>query len=374
MFRKFYCTAAAVLISTILIAQQTKVIQLIPGIMDLAGREFYIDSVVDNRIARENIGTARVGMNNKSVPAVFEKSFEETMNFYFAVTVPKSANQVRLIAVINELHVYEKIYAMKERGVADVNISFCKLDSGKLRVVAEASNSQESGGMDVSNAHDQRIDLAIRECIKQLQASNWKENPGTPLDAGGPWVPIDDEHNILKAKTWNYGTYKNFNDLRSNSPDHSDPMIVPEAEMGELVMIKNKATKKKLVEAYGFNDGTNLYINTFFYNGMKSKGAFAKVESVGAYLAWIDYYQSDVSHAVSSQFGLIGALAAGTGDPDIIVLDMKSGMIIPLRPQVLSKILEPEPKLLAEYEKSKVRDPRVQLEFIKRFNELHPDL
>jgi hypothetical protein len=374
MIQKTCCALFAILFSINAFAQQTKTIDLLPTRLDIAGRDFYIDSVVDNRVTKTNIGEAKIGVNNRSVPVVFVQPFDVTLRAWFNLTIPGSNGQTSLIAVINELRVYEKVYKLKERGVADVNITFCKLDSGVLKVVAQTSGTQESGGADVSNGHNDRIDLALRDCLNQLMATDWKENPGKVLTDGGQWTPVDDEHNILKAKAWKYGSYKNFNDLRSNNPENSEQVVVPEAEMGELVLLKVKSTKKKLVEAYAFNDGKAIYINTFFYNGDKSKGVFAKVESIGPYMAWIDYYMSPTTAGVAAGFGLIGAAVASSGDPDIVILDLRTGVISPLRPEILSKILESEPQLLAEYQKGKVRDPRRQLDMIKRFNVLHPDL
>ena len=375
MLQKSYFTLLVLLLSANLFAQKTKTIALVPTPIDLAGREFYIDSVVDNRIVKDNLGEAHVGMGNKAVPVVFATPFAAQMKTYFKTTTPQSkSGQIPLIAVINELHVYEKIYRTKERGVADLDIAFCKLDSGVLKIVAETVNTQESGGMDVTNAHDKRIDLAIRECLKQLQVAKWKENPGVTLVVGAEWKPTDDEHNLLKAKPWKYGSYKNFNDLRSNSPANADKMIVPPSEGNELVMIRSEATNKKLVEAYGFNDGKAIYINTFFYNGNKTKGVFAKVQVIGPYLGWVDHYQSDSERmGVQAAFGAIGNAVAAS-DEDAIVLNLRTGMITALNAERLMKLLENEPELLAEYQKTKTRDPNTQLSFIRRLNELHPDL
>jgi hypothetical protein len=371
MLTKLFCIVAMTLLATCSFAQRGFTVELLPTSIDITDRQFYIDSVIDNRITRDNIGEAHVGMNNTTMPVVFGRSFAKTMKFYFDITTKRNESMTPLIAVINELRVYEKVYAMKERGVADVSIVFCKLESGKLKAVAQTFSNQESGGRDVTMAHGRRIDLAMRQCLKQLHATNWKETPGAPLIIGGRWRPIDDAHNILKTSGKVYGTYASLNELRSNTPTNTERVIVPTADAGDLLLLRVESTGKKLIEPYGFCDGDDLYINTLFYNGYKVKGSFAKVEVVGPYMAWTDDYRSDSQAGLAAGLGFSGQAAS---DRSAIVLDLRTGLITPLRPESMSRILEGEPQLLKEYLKGRVSDPQAQLSFIRRFNELHPDL
>jgi hypothetical protein len=373
MLKNPLCIIAMVLLATGAIAQRGFTVELLPTSIDISHRQFYIDSVIDNRVMRDDIGEAHVGMNNTTMPVVLSRSFAKTMKFYFDITTKRAEGLTPMIAVINELRVYEKVYSMKERGVADVNITFCVIDDGMLKIIAETFNRQESGGRDVTNAHGKRIDLAMRECLKQLQSTNWKENVGTPLVLGKEWKAIDDVHSILRADRKTYGSYYNFYDLRSNTPGDTERVIVPDGDPGELLMLRTGSSGKKIVEAYGFCDGENIFINTLFYNGYKVRGVFAKVEVIGPYMAWVDDYRSGGQAGLSAGSGLLG-IAIPSSDRTGIVLDLRTGLFIPLRPETMSKILGPEPRLLQEYLKGRVRDPQTQLSFIKRFNELHPDL
>lgn len=375
-FSNFVCylfvTAFLMLNSSIAIAQKSEfIVELKPERFDLPQREFYIDSIVDARMVKNTIGMAQVGMGNRQVPAVFNQPIETVLLNYFKVALPGQKIQQPLVAVINQLAVSERTYAMKERGLVDLEITFCKLDSGRLLALGSFNSKQEGGGMDVTAAHGKRIAAALNDCITQFHNSPWKEIPGTIYTAENEWNEKDPDQNILHCTVRKPGIYPRFVQLRSNAPIEQRVTIEPRKD---LFMIRDEVSEKKVVEAFGYCDGKYLYINTFFYNFYKGgRGLFARVVEEGRYMAWVDHYVSaSESAAVGAAFGLIGTAIASSGR-DVIVLDIKTGVITPLKAKTLKRLFYDDVELQKKYEDEPNQDNiDVMLAYIKSYNQRHP--
>jgi hypothetical protein len=354
-------------------AQKNFTVTLKPEPLALPNRLFYIDSVVDARAVKDNIGMAQVGMNNRQVDASFDKPFDAALLTYFKQTTPKQTNQQRIIAVMNELRIGERTYKMKERGTADVEITFCRLDSGKLRAVGTYSDMQESGGMDVTAAHDRRLATALNTCITKFNASDWPNNPGTLYEAAAEWNSTDNAHNIVRSMVRNAGIYEKFTQLRSNSPVSQNAIPIIQRLEGDLFLVRDKATEKKLREPFGVSDGTSVFINTFFYNVNSGKGVFARVTEEGRYMAWFDHYMTATEKGLwAGGFGAIGT-AAASEDLDLIVLDLKTGVIRPVKLYTVDELFKDDPELLAKFQQDRnKRDPAVMLSYVKMYNASHP--
>ena len=348
-------------------SQKDFIVSLKAESLILPNRGFYIDSVVDARVITTNIGMAQVGMNNRQVEAQLDKPFEQAIAIYFQNAVPRQSGQQRIIAVVNELRISEKTYKMKERGLAEVDITFCKIDSGKLYALHTIAKQVESGGMDVSAGHPRRLATALNDCVKDFSASDYRTNTGVPLESDGSWNTTDPERNILLCSNRIPGIYQKFTQLRSNSPLEEKVLMQPR---GILFMVRDSESKARLREPFGICDGRFLYINTYFYNVASGKGLFAKVIEEGRILAWYDHYMSGTEAGfVSGAFGAVGT-AVATSDVDIISLDLKTGVIKPIKIKSLEELLAEDPELLARYRARRNKgDVTVMMEFVKLFNE-----
>jgi len=333
----------------------------------LPDRGFYIDSVVDARAIITNIGMAQVGMNNKQVAAQLNKPFEQAITAFFQNTLPRYNGQQRIIAVVNELRISEKTYKMKERGLAEVDITLCRIDSGKLYKLYTVAKQEESGGMDVSAGHSRRLATALNECLKDFNSTDYRTNPGTAVESGLSWNTADPERNILLCSNRIEGIYQKFSQLRSNSPQEEKVHIQPR---GILFMVRDSESKARLREPFGICDGRFLYINTYFYNVNAGKGMFAKVIEEGRILAWYDHYMSGTEAGLAAgTFGVVGHSIAAS-DVDIIGLDLKTGVIKPIKIKSLEQLLTEDPELLVLYRSRRDKgDTTVMMEFLKLFNE-----
>lgn len=349
------------------IAQKDFIVSLKPEALVLPSRGFYIDSVVDARAITSNIGMAQVGMNNRQVEAQLDKPFESAIASYFQTSMPVQNGQLRIIAVVNELRISEKTYKAKERGFAEADITFCRIDSGKLVELYSVAKQEESGGMDVTAGHSRRLAFVLNECVKDFNSTDYKTNPGKAFESAASWNAADPERNILYCANRIPGIYEKFSQLRSNSPKEQKVLMQPR---GILFMVRDSESEAKLREPFGICDGSSLYINTYFYNTASGKGMFAKVIEEGRILVWYDHYMSATEAGLAGgAFGAIG-YAAAASDLDIIGLDLKTGVIKPIKVKSLEQLLAEDPELLERYKASRERGSvPVMMEFVKSFNE-----
>lgn len=330
--------------ATIAFAQKNHIVKLVPEPDDVGSYDFYIDSVVDNRLMKENIGMAQVGLSNRQVEAVFEQPFEPTLFHYLSNVCKRASNQKKLVAVFETLSITEKTYQLKEIGIAEIKITFCLRTDSQLYKVNTFEYTQQSGGMDVTAGQAKRIKIAIKNCLQQLQT--WGIKPTEPYRVQGSWAAQDNEHHILRCSTRVHGVYTDINELRSNSPSVTDFTFEPAAD---LYLLRG-TDGKKAKEPYGFCDGKKLYINTFFYNPTNPKARYAQVQEEGRYLMWMDHYVSaGEAAAMQAAFGIIGQAAAKSG-LDIIILDLKTGVILPVTKKNSERIFRNHQDLLKDYQ------------------------
>ena len=93
---------------------------------------------------------------------------------------------------------------------------------------------------------------------------------------------------ILNAPVFTKGVYKTFEEFKKNAPSLKEYEF-RESEMGDLLYVKNNGTEYPERNAWGFCDGTNLFINsgnkfssliksqhTFYFEGLKGSERKAK--------------------------------------------------------------------------------------------------
>lgn len=326
-------------------AQQKHTVKLSIDPSDPKTYWFKIDSVIDNRFVRDNIGMAQVGLGNRQVEAVMENTLEASLKQFFEQACLKQNGQKSLIAIIDELNVTEKTYQLKERGIAEAQITFLSQGENSLLKQGTFQFREETGGMDVTQAHGKRLKTVLLNCLEQLQNQGYVQN-AAPFTIGGKWTPADAEHNILTCKTKQRGIYATFQEMRSNSPSISDTFSISSVKDLYILRLSNG---KKAKEPYGFCDGKSIYINTFFYNQTNGEGVYAKVQEEGRYLLWVDHYVSaGEGAAMGAAFGMIGYAIAKNGS-DCIILDTESGVIIPLTDRNVKRLLKQYPDLQSRY-------------------------
>jgi len=354
-------------------SQEKFLIDLVPNAFTISNRAFFVDSVIDNRTEVETIGVVQKGMANRQVPANLTGGVALALKNYFTVVARRinGKDQIRIIAVVDDFSISEKTYRMKETGFADVSISYCESDSGRLRRVYLSQEHRESGGMDVTSSHLKRILLCLESGLQKLSATGLgHQSAKAYVTLGQQWMPYSDG-SILTSASFQKGIYKNYRELRSNSPSiKTDFKATPKKDFVEL---RDLTTGEKISEPFGFSDGKDIYINTFFYNQTNRKALYAKVVEKGRYFVWLDHYVGPgEGAAVQGMFGALG-YAAAKSSLDCIALDLKTGVITPLNEKGLKKIFASDQTLLDEMKVEKNLGIDTQLRLIKEFNTAHKD-
>ena len=344
-------------------AQKKLLLSLTPIPLDLPNRQFFVDSISDERNAGNDIGVIHGGHGVDSTVVEFSSSFADAAANYFKRVIPVAPGQERIIAVINQCKISDQTERPEHRNSADVTIAFSRLDSGRLYILDEYSSHQEGTGTDIISLAE-RLALAINSCIEQFSKSGFRYNTGVGFQGVENWMASDPEHDILHCKYKKRGTYSSFTSLRSNTPDEKQVYLKPKKDRFTAMETE---TGKMIETAFGVCDGFEIYINTYIYNHYNSaKGLYAQVLETGRYMIWKDRY-----------IGLGEMLAVGRfisgAYKDLIAMDMKNGTIIPITSSSLQKILADDPELLAKYKVAvKNWELPVMQAFLKSYNEKHP--
>ena len=369
--KKNFCFFIAMLFNySIVNAQESYLIKLSTNDAPFNDGSFYIDSIVDNRFNKSDIGVVMRGLDYTQHPANLKGGFNNALENYFKVNFPKKNNQAqRIIPVIIQFYIGEKAGKFKEVGTANVEIIFCKLDSGRLSKLFETSSKIENSGLkDVTAGHEKRIKKAIRQCLENFIASDWKNGRPQPLNSSQGI--ITKENHILTAPIRKKGVYINFLQLISNNPSIVTSYIT--SRKGDIVTIKDSITDNKLKDVYGYCDGKDIFINTGMYANISSgKKGFARVIEEGTLMAWMDHYVSPVEGGIAyGTFGVLGNALASRG-LDVMVLDLRTGLITVASENSMKKLLKEDLECYTEYYylKEEKSDKKVQLRLIKKFNE-----
>ncbi|WP_375444078.1 DUF6563 family protein [uncultured Fibrella sp.] len=168
-----------------------------------------------------------------------------------------------------------------------------------------------------------------------------------------------DEDNLLTCQRRRAGIYLTETELITNRPALSGELIIDSRD--DFAFLIHSGKRKARYKFFGFSDGQNVYVNTSQYGGIRTK--YARVQQIGRYLLWRDDYvtsseMSTRAAAVSAGAagGLIGGLlgglvgAAATTRRDCIAIDARTGKLIHVTPDALTRILADQPTLLADYE------------------------
>ena len=168
------------------------------------------------------------------------------------------------------------------------------------------------------------------------------------------------------------GLYRNFMELRDNKPfivsdftavqtRATNSEISPRAYFKITFNDKNADIRKPEKELYALSDGHDLYINT---NSAGRKKGFVKACCFGqyAYFHEINPNPGDFSNtAVAAGIGggVLGAIAVGSAETSnhgsfprqlVFILDLETGLVAPLNPFKMERILENEPDMLKTYQ------------------------
>jgi len=140
--------------------------------IDIPNRQFYIDSIIDNRVKRFTIGIIRKGLLNTEYLVQFEsRLLESSLLEYFQKSLPKTDNQAPITLIINKLEVSEKPTLASEHGFANISIDFY-YNNSKLYTTEQHAKVT---GIDVTRFHEPNIRKVLKKSLFEFNNTNWIE-------------------------------------------------------------------------------------------------------------------------------------------------------------------------------------------------------
>jgi hypothetical protein len=361
MKRTFASFLTTALLATQLSAQH--IIQVPFQNFNVPDGNFTIDTVLDVRAYKQGIGTVQKGINNRRVVAILPDSLPTYLTNYCRKYGPKTGEKLGL--AVSLLEVGEETRAMSEHGFTDLEMMFLQNQNGEWKLLHEFETRIEKGGMDVTEAHGDRIWLALNEGLVEFAKLDWRNLPAKSVNLAPP-PPVDGAA-LANRSDWAKGIYKNFQELVSNRPSLADSAFnITPPNKKNRIFIKQKGTDKILRRMIAYSDGTDVYINARYY-GTISGNYFARVKVWGRYIVVDDFMNGNIGTA-RVLFGAIGALAAS--DVGLAVINSKTGAAFPLTKKTLREVvLADQPELVAKFNKMARQDDAVMEAFVRSANQ-----
>lgn len=154
-------------------------ISLIHEKIDLPSRKFYIDSVVDNRIDKKNIGIVQKGLFNTKYPAQLKNGLSNSLQEYLNYLLPKEEDQIPVTIKVNKFEISELTRVADEFGFADISFEFYHVND----LLFACNQHIEVTSMDVTRLHEENIREVVKKSLIEFSKSDWQaKNSGKTMD------------------------------------------------------------------------------------------------------------------------------------------------------------------------------------------------
>lgn len=360
------------------------------------GRLFSIDTVVNARADTSNsIGTWQKP-SGKIAELQFKEGFQPTLtNFVFSTLTnfdgkfPSYALIIREFELTSSLDnsrfelavTFSKRDSIQRTDPADLG----KVDSGFVPVytadiIVEGSTNDFADPIKKGLAKaflNFNTYLADPKTVPAVYSDFEREAAKAAQDLNLTQARYDstrtDEDNLLRCSQLRPGVYQSFDDLRQNRPSLTGELQI-QAKNNFATLRKPSGAKAKH-HFFGFSDGKDVFVSTGLYQAGGLARRYARVQSTGRYLLWIDNYLTTAeiaANAAGATFGLIGALAASSANSykDCIALDMQTGGVFMVTKGKLPQMLAGHDDLLTELEAMpNKKDEQQQLRLLDRLNQ-----
>lgn len=135
----------------------------------ITDRNFYIDTIIDNRGNKGDIGIVQKGAFNTKYTAQLKSGLTQTLLDYFNFALPKESGQLPLTIKVVKFEISEKTTFTNEFGFADIILEFYhenkKLYNSKQHITVTS--------MDVTRLHEENIREALNNSIIEFNKSGW---------------------------------------------------------------------------------------------------------------------------------------------------------------------------------------------------------
>lgn len=324
---------------------QNYYINLNSQVISIPNRQVYISQVIDARPLKTYIGLVQRGLTNSKTTASFKEGLEKELTSFLKSQLPEKEGMQPIIVKVLRLKISEHTGITSEKASVEVAVDFIHpREEGYYRVY-RATAVAGGRGLDVTGQHDMNIATALKDCLEQLEKSNWESQLAdmSPLS----WEEVKSEeiaaaelanYPILKDERLTRGIYQDFMEFRNNAPNNTEAFELETWERtakdwkGTFDVTPyqtNDAGKRKVVKnAWGFCDGVTTYI--YFQK------EYFPIEREGNVLTFYGFAPPDGGKVTAASIaggaigGAIGgtiAAAATSGRRKRFVLDILTGQV-----------------------------------------------
>lgn len=156
------------------IQAQSEQIELKNSLIRLPNQNFYLQSVVDGRGNKSNIGFVMKGAFNKKVKAELKGGVESSISEFYNYALTKDTTQTPIIMRVVFLYISEKTNGAIETGTAEIKVEFYKRQGDLYGKVFETEAIKEETGLDVTSGHEQRLRKTLETVILSFNNSTWQ--------------------------------------------------------------------------------------------------------------------------------------------------------------------------------------------------------
>lgn len=151
-------------------AEKIHEISLVYEDIDLSNRKFYIDSVMDVRDYKKDIGVVQIGLFNTKYPAQLEGGLESALKTFFIISLPKQNDQIPINIKVKTFVISERTRLADEYAFADITLDYYH---GNNLLFSDKQHI-EVFGVDVTRMHEKNIRTILAKSIQEFNKSQWQ--------------------------------------------------------------------------------------------------------------------------------------------------------------------------------------------------------
>lgn len=213
---------------------------------------YKIDSIIDNRVVKDNWGVVMTGLSNRKTAVELEYGIA-ALKFYLDNSIYSDEKAQHLTLVLNNLWLNEQIAGFKEVATCELEMLICKKDKdNNLRIIDDVSLEVEGSSAiaDLTKSSSKRVKEVFQNAFNQL-TSEKIANEKAELYVSKPLILSNCI--IFKRDSLKIGFFKNFNDLYNN-----EATLIPNADIqntlgNETYKIIDTNTGKRMKRLYAFS-------------------------------------------------------------------------------------------------------------------------
>jgi hypothetical protein len=152
-------------------AQKVHEISLKVEYVNLMKGGFYIDSIIDDRAIKDDIGFVKKGFFSKVVRAKLSGGLLFTLEHYFNYCLSNTSDNVPLVLKVSKFKISEKTELSAEYAEAEITFDYYFQD--KLLYTSNVSVSTKS--LDVTKLHEANIRDILKRSLRHFDRTNWED-------------------------------------------------------------------------------------------------------------------------------------------------------------------------------------------------------